>query len=97
MAIVKSSLLKKISKKYPNFYKKDLDKFFNIILEEIKYSLNKGERVELRGFGTWSTHTQKARVSRNPKTGEKVNTPEKKTIHFKMGKDLFKRINNEKK
>ena len=97
MAIVKSSLLKNISKKYPNFYKKDLDKFFNIILEEIKYSLNKGERVELRGFGTWSTHTQKARVSRNPKTGEKVNTPEKKTIHFKMGKDLFERINNEKK
>ena len=97
MAIVKSSLLKKISKKYPNFYKKDLDKFFNIILEEIKYSLNKGERVELRGFGTWSTHTQKARISRNPKTGEKVNTPEKKTIHFKMGKDLFERINNEKK
>ena len=97
MAIVKSSLLKKISKKYPNFYKKDLDKFFNITLEEIKYSLNKGERVELRGFGTWSTHTQKARISRNPKTGEKVNTPEKKTIHFKMGKDLFERINNEKK
>ena len=96
MAIVKSSLLKKISKKYPNFYKKDLDKFFNIILEEIKYSLNKGERVELRGFGTWSTHTQKARISRNPKTGEKVNTPEKKTIHFKMGKDLFEKINNEK-
>jgi len=96
LAIVKSSLLKKISKKYPNFYKKDLDKFFNIILEEIKYSLNKGERVELRGFGTWSTHTQKARVSRNPKTGEKVNTPEKKTIHFKMGKDLFEKINNEK-
>ena len=97
MAIVKSSLLKKISKKYPNFYKKDLDKFFNIILEEIKYSLNKGERVELRGFGTWSTHAQKARISRNPKTGEKVNTPEKKTIHFKMGKDLFEKINNEKK
>ena len=97
MAIVKSSLLKKISKKYPNFYKKDLDKFFNIILEEIKYSLNKGERVELRGFGTWSTHIQKGRISRNPKTGEKVNTPEKKTIHFKMGKDLFEKINNEKK
>ena len=97
MAIVKSSLLKKISKKYPNFYKKDLDKFFNIILEEIKYSLNKGERVELRGFGTWSTNTQKARISRNPKTGEKVNTPEKKTIHFKTGKDLFEKINNEKK
>ena len=96
MGIVKSRLLKKISKKYPYFYKKDLEKFFNIILEEIKYSLNKGERVELRGFGTWSTHIQKSRISRNPRTGEKVNTPEKKTIHFKMGKDLFVRINNEK-
>ena len=95
MAIVKSRLLKKIFEKYPNFYKKDLEKFFNIFLEEIKYSLKKGERVELRGFGTWSTHTQKARISRNPKTGEKVNTPEKKTIHFKMGKELFDRINNE--
>ena len=97
MAIVKSRLLKKIFEKYPNFYKKDLEKFFNIFLEEIKYSLKKGERVELRGFGTWSTHTQKARISRNPKTGEKVNTPEKKTIHFKMGKELFDRINNDKR
>ena len=94
MAIVKSRLLKKIFEKYPNFYKKDIEKFFNIILEEIKYSLKKGERVELRGFGTWSTHIQKARISRNPKTGEKVNTPEKKTIHFKMSKELFKKLNN---
>ena len=97
MAIVKSRLLNKIFEKYPNFYKKDLENFFNIILEEIKYSLKKGERVELRGFGAWSTHTQKARISRNPKTGEKVNTPEKKTIHFKMGKELFDRINNDTK
>ena len=97
MAIVKSRLLKKIFEKYPNFYKKDIEKFFNIILEEIKYSLKKGERVEFRGFGTWSTHIQKARISRNPKTGEKVNTQEKKTIHFKMGKELFDRINNDSK
>ena len=52
-------------------------------------------REELRGFGTWSTHIQKARISRNPKTGEKVN-PEK-TIHFKMGKELFLKLNNETK
>ena len=96
MAIVKSRLLKKIFEKYPNFYKKDIEKFFNIILEEIKYSLKKGERVELRGFGTWSTHIQKARISRNPKTGEKVNTPKKKTINFKVAKDLFKKLNEEK-
>ncbi len=93
MAIVKSKLLKKIFENYPNFFKKDLEKFFNIILEEMKYSLKKGDRVELRGFGTWSTHIQKARISRNPKTGDKVNTPEKKTIHFKMAKELFDKVN----
>ena len=96
MAIVKSKLLKQLSKNYPNFLKKDLEKFSNIILKEIKQTLKRGERVELRGFGIFSTKTQKARISRNPKTGEKVNTPEKKTISFKMGKDLFKKLNNEK-
>ena len=95
MAIVKSKLLKQLSKNYPNFLKKDLEKFTDIILNEIKQSLKRGERVELRGFGIFSTKLQKSRISRNPKTGEKVNTPEKKTIHFKMAKDLFKKINNE--
>ncbi len=95
MALVKSKLLKKIYQSYPNFYKKDLDKFFDIILKEIKNSLKRGDRVEFRGFGTWSSNVQKARLSRNPKTGEKVSTPEKKTINFKMSKDLFKKINNE--
>ena len=95
MAVVKSKLLKQLSENYPNFLKKDLEKFTNIILNEIKETLKRGERVELRGFGIFSTNTQKTRISRNPKTGEKVNTPEKKTIHFKMAKDLFKKINNE--
>ena len=97
MAIVKSKLLKKLSESYPNFLKKDLEKFTSIILNEIKLTLKRGERVELRGFGVFSTKIQKARISRNPKTGEKVNTPKKKTIHFKMAKDLFKKINDEKK
>tara|TARA_B100002019_G_C21175617_1_gene550941 strand:- start:235 stop:525 length:291 start_codon:yes stop_codon:yes gene_type:complete len=96
LAIVKSKLLKQLSRNYPNFLKKDLDKFTDIILKEIKRTLRKGERVELRGFGVFSTKTQKARISRNPKTGEKVNTPEKKIIHFKMSKDLFKKLNNDK-
>ena len=95
MAIVKSKILKKFSSNYRNFLKKDLEKCTNIILDEIKETLKRGERVELRGFGIFSTNIQKARISRNPKTGEKVNTPEKKTIHFKMAKDLFKKINNE--
>ena len=97
MAIVKSKLLKQLSKNFPNFLKKDLEKFTNIILKEIKETLKRGERVELRGFGVFYNNIQKARISRNPKTGEKVNTPEKKTINFKMSKDLFKKLNNEKK
>ena len=94
MTVVKSELLKQLSRNYPNFLKKDLEKFTNIILFEIKRALRKGERVELRGFGVFSTKVQKARLSRNPRSGEKVHTPEKKTIHFKISKDLFKKLNN---
>ena len=94
MATVKSKLLKQLSQNYPNFLKKDLKKFTEIILREIKKTLRRGERVELRGFGVFSTNIQKARISRNPKTGEKIHTPEKKTIHFKMAKDLFKKLND---
>ena len=93
MAIVKSKLLKQLSKNYPNFLKKDLEKFTNIILKEIKISLKRGERVEFRGFGVFSTKIQKARISRNPKTNEKVNTPEKKSILFKMSKEWAKKVN----
>ena len=67
------------------------------ILKEIRLSLKRGERVELRGFGIFSTKIQKARISRNPRTGEKVNTTQKKIIHFKMAKDLFKKLNDEEK
>ena len=95
MAVVKSKLLNQLSKNYPNFLKKDLQKISQIILDEIKKTLKRGERVELRGFGVFYTNLQKARISRNPKTQEKVNTPEKRTIHFKMSKDLFKKLNNE--
>ena len=96
MAIVKSKLLKQLTDNYPNFLKKDLEKFLDIFFKEIKQALSRGERVELRRFGVWSTHIQKARISRNPRTGEKVNTPKKKTIHFKMAKELFNKLNNDK-
>jgi integration host factor subunit beta len=96
LAIVKSKLLNQLKKSYPNFLKKDLEKFTAIILYEIKQALKRDDRVELRGFGMFSTKIQKARISRNPKTGEKVNTPEKKIIHFKMAKEMFKKLNNDK-
>tara|TARA_Y100000389_G_C17431452_1_gene502870 strand:+ start:432 stop:722 length:291 start_codon:yes stop_codon:yes gene_type:complete len=95
LAIVKSKLLKQLTANYPNFLKKDLEKFTNIILHEIKQALKDGQRVELRNFGIFYTNTQKQRISRNPKTGEKINTPEKQSIKFKMSKELFKKLNND--
>ena len=95
MAIVKSKLINQLKKSYPNFLKRDLEKIVSVVLNEIKQALKRGDRVELRGFGMFSTNIQKARISRNPKTGERVNTPEKKTIHFKMAKEMFKKLNND--
>ena len=95
MAIVKSKLLNQLKKSYPNFLKKDIQKVVSVVLGEIKQALKREDRVELRGFGIFSTNTQKARISRNPRSGEKVSTPEKKTIHFKMAKEMFKKLNND--
>ena len=94
MAIVKSKLLKQLSDSYPNFLKKDIEKFLNIILNEIKKTLKRGERVELRGFGIWSTHIQKARISRNPKTGKSISVREKLHPYFRASKGLKEVINN---
>ena len=93
MAVVKSNLLKQIADQYPNYLKKDLNKFLEILLKEIMNSLRKGERVEFRDWGIFYTNIQKERISRNPKTGERVKTPKKKTIHFKMSKKMFNKIN----
>ena len=96
MAIVKSELIKELKKSYPNFLTKDLNKVIEIILKEIKETLKRGERVEFRNFGTFSTNIQKASIRRNPKTGQKINVPQKKTIKWKMSRELFKKLNNEK-
>ncbi len=95
MSIARSNLLKQISDQYPNYLKKDLNKFLEIILKEIIHALKRGERVELRDWGILYTNVQKERISRNPKTGEKIKTPQKKTIHFKMSKDMFNKVNND--
>jgi integration host factor subunit beta len=96
LAIVKSKLIKQLKKSYPNILSKDLEKLVSILLKEIKNTLKRGERCELRSFGIFYSKTQKASIRRNPRTGEKVNVPQKRTIHFKMAKDLFKKLNNEK-
>ena len=93
MSVSKSDLIKELKIIYPNLLKKDLLKIFDIFLSEIKLALKNNERVELRGWGVFYQKLQKSRNSRNPKTGEKVFTPEKKSINFKMSKELFDVIN----
>ena len=95
MAVVKSQLLKQLADNYPNFLRKDLSKLLDITLNEIENALKKGERVELRDIFTLETRVQKARISRNPKTNEKIQTEQKRSIRFKMSKDWFKRLNHE--
>ena len=96
MAIVKSELIKELKKSYPNFLTRDLNKVVDIILKEIRETLNRDEGVEIRNFGTFRVNIQKASIRRNPKTGIKVSVPRKKTIKWKMSKELFKKLNNEK-
>ena len=96
MGVVKSKLLKQISKSFPNLLKKDIEKVTNIILREIKKSLKRGERVEIRRWGSLSTRIQKSSIRRDPRTGDKIAVPTKKVIYWKMSKEMFKKINNEK-
>ena len=95
MAVVKSKIIENLSDNYPNFLKKDISKLVEIIILQIQEALVRNERLELRDIFTLETKTQKARISRNPKTNEKVMVPEKKTVQFKMSKKWFKNINNE--
>ena len=95
MAVVKSKIIENLADNYPNFIKKDLSKLVEIILSNIENSLKKKERVELRDIFALETRIQKATVSRNPKTNEAIEVPEKKTVHFKMSKKWFKNLNNE--
>ena len=93
MSVVKSDLIKELAENYPNFLKKDLIKLFDISIYEMLEAIKRGERVELRENFSIETRIQKARVSRNPKTNEKLNTPEKKSILFKISQEWKKRIN----
>ena len=95
MALVKSKILDNLADNYPNFLKKDLSKLIEITLSKIENALEKNERIELRDIFTLETRIQKARTSRNPKTNEKIEVVEKKTVHFKMSKKWFNSLNNE--
>ena len=96
MSFAKSNLIKELADSYPNFLRKDLIRLMDITLNEMINALKRGERVELRDIFTIEPRIQKARISRNPKTNEQVNTPEKKAILFKISKEWSKIINEKK-
>ena len=96
MSVSKQEIINKLSSNFPNLYKKDISKLFNIFLFEITKDLVEGERVELRDVMMFETRRQKKRISLNPKTLEKVEVPEKRSILFKCSKEWKKKINEEK-
>jgi len=78
---------------FTSFEAKDCEVCVRTILEEMVNSLSRGNRVEIRGFGTFAVNIRPARLGRNPKTGEKVMVPEKRVPHFKCGKELRIKMN----
>ncbi len=96
MSAKKSEILNKLANNYPNFIKKDLKKFIDIIIFEIKNSLKRHERVELRDLFSLEPRLKKSRIARNPKTNEKIFVKEKYSIFFKTSKMWSKKINEQK-
>jgi len=91
--MTKSELIQRLTSKNAHLHQQDLERVVNTVLDEITDSLSRGERVELRGFGAFSVRERMARQGRNPRTGEQVQVPSKRTPFFKMGKDLKERLN----
>ncbi len=96
MTINKSDIINILSKNFPNFLKKDLIKIVEIIINEIKDGLKRGERIELRDVFMFEAKKYGSRIARNPKTNERFYTPEKKLVKFKISQK-WRKIINEKK
>ncbi len=91
--MIKSELISLLVERHPHLSNRDAERVVNAILDEIVDGLAAGKRVELRGFGVFSVRQRKPRLSRNPATNETVEVPAKKAPHFKVGKELFERLN----
>tara|TARA_B100000035_G_C20944820_1_gene529207 strand:+ start:269 stop:559 length:291 start_codon:yes stop_codon:yes gene_type:complete len=96
LSVSRPEIINKLSKNFPNLYKRDLNKFFDIFLAEIIKALSNGERVELRDAMMFESRIQKKRISLNPKTLEKIEVPEKNNILFKISKEWKNKINEKK-
>ena len=92
--MTKSELIARLAEQNPSLYHRDLEQLVNTVFETITKALEVGDRVELRGFGAFSVRERKARIGRNPRTGEPVNVEAKRMPFFKMGKGMRERLNN---
>jgi len=95
--MTKSELIARLAARYPQLVAKDAEFAVKMILDAMTQSLVKGQRIEIRGFGSFGLNHRPARTGRNPKSGEKVHVPEKYVPHFKAGKELRERVDNEQK
>ena len=91
--MTRSELIAKLAAKNPTLYHRDIERLVATILDEVSAALERGNRVELRGFGAFSVRERKARLGRNPRTGTSVQVSEKKGPFFKMGKGMRERLN----
>jgi integration host factor subunit beta len=90
--MTRSELIEKLSSQFQHLLQKDAELVVKNILDSMSDTLNKGKRIEIRGFGSFSLNKRPARIGRNPKTGEKVHISEKLVPHFKAGKELRSRV-----
>ncbi|NJD33452.1 MAG: integration host factor subunit beta [Betaproteobacteria bacterium] len=90
--MTKSELIAKLAKRFPQLVAKDTDFAVRIILDEIVAALERGDRIETRGFGSFEIRRKPPRIGRNPRTGEKVQVSAKYVPHFKAGKELRERV-----
>ena len=90
--MTKSELIEALAKKQPHLLIKDVDLAVDCIVERMCQALIANDRIEVRGFGSFSLHYHPARVGRNPKTGEPLNLSAKYALHFKPGKALRDRV-----
>jgi integration host factor subunit beta len=91
--MIRSELLQVLARENPELRAEDVERAVDTFFDEIAERLAQGGRVELRGFGAFSTRDREARKGRNPRTGESVNVPEKRVPYFKPGKDMRARLN----
>ena len=91
--MTRSELIARLAKNNPNLLQRDLEKVVISFFDEIMAALSRGDRVELRGFGTFSVKKRESRQGRNPRTGETVTVQEKVTPSFRMGKELREKLN----